>query len=265
MPELQLSHGMLFSHEAPIVFPWSDRLFTTISDTDDIYSYNPKPVAVTHESLHPDTIWNDPVNYYWKDSSWIMPDTSLIDFAPTAENDRIKTYQVLVFSQLDDNKTWETSWRTMLEYHGHSLLMDTGAAKNLAGTYILKSYEREYLLPYGMHIGTEPSTASFTGISGTSQGAKVMTDSPVYPGGALGEMRYKAHALDNNNLPMLLCCGSMRASGFIIKMNNDTVYLPMNVEAAKAGRPTQWLELPLHWTGVLILFPLIRPMLITII
>ena len=111
----------------------------------------------------------------------------------------------------------------MLEYHGHSLLMDTGAAKNLAGAYTLKSYEREYLLPYGTHIGTEPSTASFTGISGASQGAKVMTDSPVYPGGALGEMRYKAHALDNSNLPMLLCCGSMRASGFIINMNNDAI------------------------------------------
>ena len=81
----------MFSDIAPIAFPWSDRLFTIIPDTDDIYSYNPKPVSVAHEPLHPDTIWNDPVNYYWRDSPWIMPDTPLIQSAPTAENDRIKT------------------------------------------------------------------------------------------------------------------------------------------------------------------------------
>ena len=107
------------------------------------------------------------------------------------------------------------------------------------------------MLPYNHYIRTVPSTASFTGISGTSQRAKVMTDSPVYPGGALGEMRYKAHALEESNLPMLLCCGTMRSSGFIINMNKDTVYLPMDAEAAKAGRKTQWLELPLHWTCLL--------------
>ena len=134
--------------------------------------------------------------------------------------------------------------------------MDTGAAKNLAGSYTLNDYEIEYLLPYNEYSKTEPSTASFTGISGTSQRARVMTDSPVYPGGALGKMRYKSHALDESNLPMLLCCGSMRSSGFIINMNKDTVYLPMDAEAAKAGRKTQWLELPLHWTGVHYLIPI---------
>jgi hypothetical protein len=206
--------------------------------------------------MKPMNVWNDPDNYYWKESRWIMPDTPLIDSVSTAANDKIKTTQVLVFSQLGDNETWETSWRTLLEYHGHALLMDTGAAKNLAGAHTLKDYEVEYLLPYNQYIRTVPSTASFTDISGTSQRAKVMTDSPVYPGGALGEMRYKAHAVEENNLPMLLCCGTMRSSGFITNMNKDTVYLPMDAEAAKAGRKTQWLELPLHWTGVHYLIPI---------
>jgi hypothetical protein len=39
-------------------------------------------------------------------------------------------------------------------------------------------------------------------------------------------------------------------------MNKDTVYLPMDAEAAKAGRKTQWLELPLHWTGVHYVIPI---------
>ena len=55
---------------------------------------------------------------------------------------------------------------------------------------------------------------------------------------------------------MLLCCGSMRASGFIIDMTKDSVYLPLNATAAKAGRETQWLELALHWTGSHYMLPI---------
>ena len=189
MPEFQLSSGLIFASKETIVFPWSERLFTTTTDFDDLYSSYLKSDYVSTYSMKPMNVWNDPDNYYWKESRWIMPDTPLIDSVSTAANDKIKTTQVLVFSQLGDNETWQTSWRTLLEYHGHALLMDTGAAKNLAGSYTLKDYEVEYLLPYNEYIRTEPSTASFTGISGTSQRAKVMTDSPVYPGGALGKMR----------------------------------------------------------------------------
>ena len=82
-----------------------------------------------------------------------------------------------------------------------------------------------------------------------------MTNTPVCPGCALGEMRYKAHALDESNLPVMLCCNSVRTSGFTTNRNNGIVYLQMNAEAAKAGRQTQWLELPLHRTGVHYLIP----------
>ena len=138
MPEFQLSSGLIFTSKETIVFPWSERLFTTTTDFNDLYANYLKYDYVSTYSMKPMNVWNDPDNYYWKESRWIMPDTPLIDSVSTAENDKIKTTQVLVFSQLGDNETWETSWRTLLEYHGHALLMDTGAAKNLAGSYTLK-------------------------------------------------------------------------------------------------------------------------------
>ena len=68
-------------------------------------------------------------------------------------------------------------------------------------------------------IHTDPSTSNFTGISGVAQGASVLATTPIFPGAALRNLDYQAHALDHSYLPMLLSCPSMRDNGFMINMN----------------------------------------------
>ena len=58
---------------------------------------------------------------------------------------------MLVFAQ---GCGWDRTWQILLQYKGHALLLDTGAASNLCGAYTIKDYEEECLLPYGYHITT---------------------------------------------------------------------------------------------------------------
>ena len=68
MPEFQLSSGLIFTSKETIVFPWSERLFTTTTDFDDLYSNYLKSDYVSTYSMKPINVWNDPDNYYWKNS-----------------------------------------------------------------------------------------------------------------------------------------------------------------------------------------------------
>ena len=66
----------------------------------------------------------------------------------TTARQMLESAHVLMFSQLGDNETWETTWQSLLEPHGHALFLDTGAARNLCGAYTPKTYELDCLVPY---------------------------------------------------------------------------------------------------------------------
>ena len=55
---------------------------------------------------------------------------------------------------------------------------------------------------------------------------------------------------------MLLSCGSMRENGFVIDTVHDMLYVPVDFQAAKNYKVTEWTEVPLHWTGAHYLLPI---------
>lgn len=75
----------------------------------------------------------------------------------TAKLRRPPDIKVFVFAQVPGGSTqsWDSSWHALYKYKGHALLLDTGAATNLAGAGTVRGFDQGFLRVWGERVRTE--------------------------------------------------------------------------------------------------------------
>ena len=80
---------------------------------------------------------------------------------------------------------------------------------------------------------------------------------PGWPGHGLGRIVYSCNFLKGVgfNIPMLLCCASMRASNFVLDFMNDCLHIAMQGGRMRPRDKRVFVRVPLIWTGTHYLLP----------
>lgn len=208
----------------------------------------------------PSWLFDTAMDQFTLQPSWLpLPPPAPGEFCASAQVKlgafRAQKGRILVFTATPGGRgiapTSQQTWQTLYKYQGHALLLDTGASTNVAGSGSVRNYELNFLQKWGERVHTERANASFSGIGGSDASSDTIGHVSGWPGHGLGRIIYTANLLTGAcyNIPMLLCCASMRQSNFVLDFMDDCLYVACEGGRLQPRDQRMFIRVPLVWTG----------------